>query len=105
MNVVYPSQTQPASTTIYVDRAHPVTREYDQYGQEIRPQSGGSSSPVYLIAFKDQSIRAAASYSVSGTMLHYITLQHEEHQVPLDSIDRDLTVQLNRERRVSIQLP
>jgi hypothetical protein len=88
-----------------VDRPRLVTREYDQYGQEVRSQSGASSSPVYLIAFKDQSIRAAASYSVSGTTLHYVTLQHEEHQVPLDSIDRDLTIQLNRERRVTMQIP
>jgi hypothetical protein len=34
-----------------------------------------------------------------------VTLQHEEKQVPLDSVDRGLSLQLNRERRVAFQLP
>jgi hypothetical protein len=50
-------------------------------------------------------IRAAASYWVDGGTLHYVTLQREEKQVPLDTVDRDLSLQLNRERRVSFQLP
>jgi hypothetical protein len=102
--VVYP-QTQQAPNTIYVDSARPVTREYDEYGQETAPRSGSASSPVYLIAFRDQVIRAAISYSVSGSTLRYTTPQHEDKQVPLDSIDRDLTLRLNRERRVAMQLP
>jgi hypothetical protein len=32
-------------------------------------------------------------------------LQHEEKQAPLDSVDRGLTMQLNRERNVAFQLP
>ena len=50
-------------------------------------------------------IRAAISYSVDGANLRYVTMQHEEKRVPLDSIDRDLTLRLNRERRVAFQLP
>jgi hypothetical protein len=107
---------QPAVTVVYgpqqpqyvapapVERANPVTREYDEYGQEIKPQ-GPSSSPIYLFAFKDQSIRAAASYWVQDQTLHYVTLQHEEMTAPLDSLDRSLTLQLNRERRVPVRLP
>jgi hypothetical protein len=34
-----------------------------------------------------------------------VTLQREEKQVPLSSIDRALTLQLNRERSVAFQLP
>jgi hypothetical protein len=107
VTVVYPSaQTQAVPNTVYVERANPVVREYDQYGQEVaQPAGGGTSSPIYLIAFKDQMIRAAISYTVSGGTLHYVNLQHEEKQVPLDTIDRDLTIRLNRERRVSFQLP
>lgn len=108
VTVVYPStQAQPAGNTVYVERANPVVREYDQFGQEVSPSSGGggAASPIYLIAFRDQMIRAAISYSVSGATLRYVTLQHEEKQVPLESIDRDLTLRLNRERRVTFQLP
>jgi hypothetical protein len=108
--------SQPAVTVVYgpqqpqymapaePERARPVTREYDEYGQEVRPQSS-SSSPIYLFAFKDQSIHAAASYWVANDSLHYITLQHEEKTAPLDTLDRALTLQLNRERRVSVRIP
>ena len=38
-------------------------------------------------------------------MLHYITLEHEHKQAALTLVDRDLCVQLNRERRVVFSLP
>jgi hypothetical protein len=85
-----------------------MMRTYDQYGQEVQPaapSTPASGSPIYLIAMKDQAIRAAAAYWVDGRTLHYVTLQHEEKQVPLESVDRGLSLQLNRERRVAFQLP
>ena len=83
-----------------------MSHEYDQYGQEVRGAGGSAaSSPIYLIAMRDHVIRAAASYWVDGQTLHYVTLQHEERQAPLDSVDRGLSMQLNRERRVQFQLP
>jgi hypothetical protein len=118
VTVIYPPQ----------QAASPVLHEYDSYGREI-PRgetygwssaggsggsggpavSGGSgtssASPIYLFAFKDHSIRAAAAYWVDGTTLHYVTLEHESRQVPLDSVDRELSNQLNRERRVQLSLP
>jgi hypothetical protein len=105
VTVVYP-QTQPASPA-YAERANPVMREYDQYGQQLRPAGGGneSSSPIYLIALKNHNIYAASSYSVSGGTVHYVTLDHADKQVSLDDIDRDMTVRLNGERHVAFQLP
>jgi hypothetical protein len=88
------------------ERVNPVLRQYDQYGQEMQsPSVSGGASPIYLIAFRDHSIRAAASYWLDGRTLHYVTLQHEEKQTPLDAVDREFTLQLNRERRVPFQLP
>jgi hypothetical protein len=116
VTVIYPANTPPA----YSAPVRPVMRTYDQYGQQVQPQqpqvqpeaqsqasNGGASagSPIYLIASKDQTIRAALAYWVDGSMLHFVTLQHEEKQEPLNSVDRGLTLQLNRERRVPIQLP
>jgi hypothetical protein len=105
VTVVYPQQTGP---TVVEQAPRPAIHEYDQYGQEI-PQAGGGAStagsPIYLIAFKDQSIRAAASYTVSGQTLHYVTLEHVEKEAPLSSVDRDLSMRLNRERNVQFQLP
>jgi hypothetical protein len=101
--VVNPAPVAP----VYQERATPVTREYDQYGQEISRTGGGgaAASPIYLVAFKDNTINAAAAYWVDGRTLHYVTLQHEEKQAPLDTVDRDLSMQLNRERHVQLQLP
>jgi hypothetical protein len=109
VTVVYP-QAQAAMSASY-DRATPVMREYDQYGQQIRPtgQMGTSgsegSSPIYLVALKNHNIVAASSYSVSGNTLHYFTLEHAEQQVALDAVDRDLTLRLNHERRVAFSFP
>ncbi len=108
VTVVYP-QTQPA----YVERATPVIHEYDQYGQPTGGQyaqpavngSGGSSSPIYLIATKDGTIHAAISYSLNGTSLSYTTIDRQQKMVSLDLVDRDLSDRLNRERHVSFNLP
>jgi len=99
VTVIYPPQAplQPLSA----ERARPVTREYDQYGQEVRP----AGSPVYLIAFKDHTIRAATTYRVEGTTLHYTTPEKEDKEAALDTVDRTLSLQLNRERQVPFQLP
>jgi hypothetical protein len=106
VSYAYQPSAAPAVTVVYppavVERATPVIREYDESGQETR---ASASSPIYLFAFADQAIRAASSYWVEGRTLHYVTLQREEKQAPLDSLDRALTLQLNRERRVTIQLP
>lgn len=84
-------------------RSHvrPELREY--------PESASShpyEKPIYLFAFKNQdNIRAAEAYWVEGSTLHYVTLQHEQRQAPLDSLDRAFTYRLNRERHVDLRLP
>ena len=107
--VIYPAPDPPASSTGHAERANPVIEEYDQYGQEIKPSTTGSSTtggaPIYLLAFTDHSIRAAAAYWVDGKTLHYVTLEHEQKEAPLDTVDRALSLQLNRERRVPFSLP
>jgi hypothetical protein len=98
---------QAATSGTYSGAAHPVTHAYDEYGQETAASAGSTtnSSPIYLIAQKDGEIQAAASYWIAGQTLHYVTLDRQEKQVDLSSIDRALTQQLNRERHVSITLP
>ena len=108
MIVVYPPQTP-----VVVDRAQPVMHNYDQYGQEIQPQAnnGGTQGattvpPVsYLLAFRDGVIRQVSSYWVTSTTLHYVTMQHETKEVPTDTLDRNETVELNRERHVPFVWP
>jgi hypothetical protein len=95
---------------VYVDRANPSIREYDQYGQQVgggvavAPQAGNASS-YYLIAFRDRTIRAAVAYWLDGNVLHWINPEHESKQAMLDTVDRDMSRQLNAERRIPFNLP
>lgn len=97
VTVYYPAQT----VTVAPERARPVIREYDQNGLEIRP----AGSPQYLIAFTDHTIRLATSYRVDGETLRYLTPEKEDKEAPMSTVDRVLSEQLNRERRVPFQLP
>lgn len=99
VTVLYP--TQSTVPPLSAERAHPVMKEYDQNGQEIRP--GGS--PLYLIAFKDHTITAATTYRVEGDTLHYTTQQNENKDASLDTVDRALSLTLNRQRQVPFDLP
>lgn len=99
VTVVYPPQPTP------LERARPVTREYDEFGQAVQPPAPGNASPIYLFAFQDGVIRAASSYRVDGATLRYVTLDREEKEAAIETLDRALTLQLNRERRVRVQIP
>jgi hypothetical protein len=98
------NQYDPAPPTVYQpppSRPRPDIREYPE-NSSSRPYE----KPIYLIAFKNQeNIRAAEAYWVEGSTLHYVTLQHEQRQSPLDSVDRALTYRLNRERHLDFRLP
>ncbi len=108
VTVVYaPPAQEPTPATLYVERVNPITRERDQYGQQTDRSTSATNSapPIYLIAFRDHTIRAAAAYWAEGGTLHYITLEHEQKQAALNMVDRDLSGQLNRERRIPFALP
>lgn len=81
--------------------ATPVVREYVSPAPEERKYE----QPLYLIAFQGGAIQAVLAYWVEGTVLHYVTMDHEQKQTPLASIDRALSERLNGERNVNFQLP
>jgi hypothetical protein len=64
-----------------------------------------NAAPEYLIAFNDHNIKLVAAYWTEKTNLRYVTADHEIKTVPLSSVDRDLSVRLNHERRVTFNLP
>ena len=49
--------------------------------------------------------RFPVSFDVQDGRIRYVTLERETKEAPLDTVDRELTLQLNRERRVPINLP
>jgi hypothetical protein len=96
--VIY--QSQPP-ISVYEAPAQPEIREYPETSS---PK--GNEKPIYLIAFKGQSnIRLAQAYWVTGDILHFVTLQGEQRQAAVNSIDRALTLRLNHDRHVDFLLP
>ena len=53
----------------------------------------------------DGTIRAVLAYWVDGATVHYVTMDHEQKQTPLSSLDHGLSERLNRERNVTFRLP
>ena len=105
--VIY--QSQPP-VTVFEAPARPEIREYPETSSPQRDPETSSrqrnEKPIYLIAFKGQSnIRGAQAYWVTENTLHFVTLQGEPKQAPINSIDRDLTFRLNRDRHVDFRLP
>ncbi|MGH9664652.1 MAG: hypothetical protein ACRD9L_09540, partial [Bryobacteraceae bacterium] len=88
-----------------VTEVPPQPEEPPQPSQPPEPESGVYQPTIYLIAFDDGTIRAAVAYWVSGDSLHYVTRQHVIRAVPLSKVDRELSIRLNRERRVDFRLP
>jgi len=76
------------------------------------PPSGTSTESYYrgkpdyyLIAMTDHTIQAVLDYHVEGDDLVCTTREHGQKRIPLASIDRRFTEQINRDRRVEIRIP
>jgi len=92
----------------YVPVDNPTTPVAPVIQEFAPPPSQTSSTDVptlYLIAFQDNSIRAALAYWTEGSTLRYVTMDHEQRQAPLASVDRALSERLNGERHVLFRLP
>lgn len=99
------SNTAPApQPPVVVEQApEPGLREY--VGPSLAPQAQKYEEPLYLLAMKDGTIHAVLAYWADGPAVHYVTMDHEQKQAPLTSIDRNLSERLNRERNVAFRLP
>lgn len=103
VTVVYPPPPPPP--VAITETAHPVIHEYTRQEDYGTPPEHENRPILYLIAFRDSTIRAAMTYWVDDGTLHYLDIGHQEKRAPLSSVDRDLSEQLNRERRLPFNLP
>jgi hypothetical protein len=70
--------------------------------------SGAYYKPAdfYLIAFTDHTIRAAQTFQVIGDQIEWMPKEGGAVQrAPLSSVDKQFSVQINRDRRVKFELP
>ena len=85
-----------------------VVQEYTAPGPPPPPETQAPKKyeePLYLVAFHDGVIRAVVAYWTQGATLHYVTMDHVQKQVPLTTVDSNLSERLNGERNVPFQLP
>jgi hypothetical protein len=77
---------------------------YSGSDQTSCPQANGQ--PLYFVKLTYQSkIWVAEDYWYTAGTLNFVTLQGEQNKTPISSIDRAVTLQLNRECGVVFQLP
>ena len=75
-----------------------------QPSDDVTDQGGEPKPVVYLLAMKDGSVYSAVAYWVEDSTLHYITPKHAHNHASLDLVDREITDQVNRERKVPFKL-
>ena len=91
----------PPQGTAYTETAHSGDPRLYTTGRLWQTRRDPTTGPIlYLIAFRDNTIRAAMTYWVDNGTLHYLDTSHKEKQAPLSSVDRDMSAQLNRERHI-----
>ena len=95
--------------TVVVDQGYRYESEpaVRTRAQATRPPDDSTDfrPTLYLIALKDRNIRPALTYWVESGVLHYVTMEHEMKDLPVDSVDRALSERLNRERNMNFRLP
>ena len=89
----------------YTDDSSGGIHVYEAPGRQQVESSEEDTTNYYLIAFKDHSIYSAFAYWVEGDTLHYVTPQRVHNQSSLSLVDRELTEQLNRDRKMQVKLP
>jgi hypothetical protein len=100
--VVYPPAPPPVM--MVMETAHPVIHEYGQPEDYGTTAEHGNDPILYLIAFRDSTIRAATTYWVEGGTLHYLDTGHKAKEAPLSSVDPELSGRLNRERHIPFNI-
>jgi hypothetical protein len=95
---------QIVSTSQYEpQRAQPMTREYPDHASA--PPAAGRAPIYFQIATKDGSVYAALAYWVQDGLLHYVDLDEDSAQVPVNAVDRERSEKLNKAREVDFRLP
>jgi hypothetical protein len=65
----------------------------------------GEEQPAFAIVLKDGSVRSAVAVSAQDGVLQYVDPEGEHRRVSLDTVDRQATRRVNRERKLELQLP
>jgi hypothetical protein len=98
VTVVYPPPAQNPPVVVVLDSPPPRPAEFHEPYAPAR-------QITYLIAFKDNVVRVADQYWVSGKTIYFLTTDHHRMTAPVSSVDRKLSKRLNSEQNVAFVLP
>jgi hypothetical protein len=83
--------------------ARPALHEYKE-AAEASSVTGGAQ-PMFTLALRDGSRQPAILVWVQEGVVHYIDQTGKTSHIPLDTLDRDTTQRLNREKNLELHLP
>jgi hypothetical protein len=100
-----PAPAAPAKVTDYrgPDQICPETKGKRLYRIAIPAGEPGRNRKAQLTY--QNNLWVAREYSYSKGILNFVTLEGEQRQTPISSVDRALTLQLNRECDVNFEFP
>jgi len=100
-SAAWQSQTAPVLAT----RPSPAV-EPAYYSQRVEPapQLPAQAAPTTIIALNDGSAVLAREYWIQGGQMHCVSSDSQQRAFPLEKIDLDQTVRVNRERNVDFVL-
>ena len=83
---------------------HPVIIDYKQPVPNPSAPSEGEPQP-FGIVLKDGSTRSATAVVASDDVLHYVDPEERHMRISMNEVDREATLKLNRERKLTLWLP
>jgi hypothetical protein len=106
-NVMVPPTAPPMIVQQALREVHSEIHEYapPQQGSFAGTPVEHGEEPTFAIALADGSRRSASAVWVQNGFVHYVDSEDEHHQVPLGTVDRKLTRQINRDRNLNLWLP
>ena len=103
--IVLPASPPPPYVMVQEAPAPPVQPEIREYAPPSFEAPAGEAPPAFALALKDGSVRSAVAVSVDHGALHYVDTEGRHERLALESVDRDRTARLNRERNLQLRIP
>jgi hypothetical protein len=69
------------------------------------PVTAADEEQAFAIVLKDGSVHSAVAVTVQANGLYYVEPDGAHRLVAFDTLDREATARLNRERKLQLQLP
>lgn len=98
---------QPAPPTIVQQAPRETVRaEIHEYAPTTTAEPvPAEEQPAFAIVLNDGSVQSAVAVSVQDDVLQYVDPDGEHRRVPLDTVDRQATRRVNRDRKLELHLP